>query len=88
MNRKLIRPNLSELKDKLGMHPKSAGVEPLTPAPPTLTPSGEPKPATNPAAATVWKTPAPRWNWLTRSAMPPPPNPMNPPSRRSAPNLA
>ncbi len=53
MNRKLIRPNLSELKDRLGIHPKSAGVEPLTPVPPALTPSGEPNPATNPAAATA-----------------------------------
>ncbi len=35
MNRKLIRPNLSELKEKLGHAPRAqATVEPLTPPPP------------------------------------------------------
>ena len=53
MNRKLIRPNLSELKDKLGIAAKGAGAESMTPAPPALTPGGEPNPAVNLAAATV-----------------------------------
>lgn len=53
MNRKLIRPNLSELKDRLGIPAKGGGVEVMTPAPPALTASGEPNPAVNPAAATA-----------------------------------
>jgi sRNA-binding regulator protein Hfq len=53
MNRKLIRPNLSELKDKLGLPTKAGGGEPLTPVPSPITPSGEPNPAVNPGAATV-----------------------------------
>jgi sRNA-binding regulator protein Hfq len=53
MNRKLIRPNLSELKDKLGIPAKGSGGEALTPMPPALTAGGEPNPAVNPAAATV-----------------------------------
>jgi sRNA-binding regulator protein Hfq len=53
MNRKLIRPNLSELKDKLGIAAKSGGGEPMTPTPPAITPGGEPNPAVNPAAATA-----------------------------------
>ncbi len=53
MNRKLIRPNLSELKDKLGIPAKVVGGEALTPMPPALTAGGEPNPAVNPAAATV-----------------------------------
>lgn len=53
MNRKLIRPNLSELKDKLGLPAKPGGAEPLTQVPSALTPAGEPNPAINPAAATA-----------------------------------
>jgi sRNA-binding regulator protein Hfq len=53
MNRKLIRPNLSEIKDKLGIPAKAAGGEGLTPTPPPITAGGEPNPATNPAAATA-----------------------------------
>ena len=53
MNRKLIRPNLSELKDKLGIPAKGGGGEAMTPVPPAMTPSGEPNPAVNPAAATA-----------------------------------
>ncbi len=53
MNRKLIRPNLSELKDKLGIPAKSGGGESLTPPPSAVTPGGEINPAVNPAAATV-----------------------------------
>ena len=53
MNRKLIRPNLSELKDKLGIPAKGGGGEVMTPAPPALTAGGEPNPAANPAAATA-----------------------------------
>ncbi len=53
MNRKLIRPNLSELKDKLGLPAKGGGGETLTPAPPAITAAGEPNPAVNPAAATA-----------------------------------
>jgi len=52
MNRKLIRPNLSELKDKLGL-PAKGGSEAMTPVPSAVTPAGEPNPAVNPAAATV-----------------------------------
>ncbi len=53
MNRKLIRPNLSELKDKLGIPPKGGGGEVLTQVPSATTAAGEPNPAVNPAAATV-----------------------------------
>ena len=53
MNRKLIRPNLSELKDKLGLPAKGGGGEAMTPVPSAMTASGEPNPATNPAAATA-----------------------------------
>ncbi|WP_306589418.1 LSm family protein [Geothrix sp. 21YS21S-4] len=53
MNRKLIRPNLSELKDKLGLPAKGGSAEAMTPVPPALTASGEPNPATNPAAPTA-----------------------------------
>lgn len=53
MNRKLIRPNLSELKEKLGIPAKGGGGEAMTPVPSALTPSGEPNPAANPAAATA-----------------------------------
>ena len=53
MNRKLIRPNLSELKDKLGIPARGGGGEALTPMPPAVTAGGEPNPAVNPAAATV-----------------------------------
>jgi sRNA-binding regulator protein Hfq len=53
MNRKLIRPNLSDIKDKLGIPPKGGGGEALTPVPAPLTPSGEPNPAVNPSAATA-----------------------------------
>ena len=53
MNRKLIRPNLSELKDKLGLPGKGSAAEALTPAPPAITPGGDPNPAVNPAAATA-----------------------------------
>ncbi|WP_052571896.1 Hfq-like protein [Geothrix fermentans] len=53
MNRKLIRPNLSELKDKLGIPAKGGGGEVMTPVPPAMTASGEPNPAVNPAAATA-----------------------------------
>lgn len=53
MNRKLIRPNLSELKDKLGIPAKGGGGEALTPMPLAITAGGEPNPAVNPAAATV-----------------------------------
>lgn len=53
MNRKLIRPNLTELKDKLGISAKGSGAEVMTPVPPQITASGEPNPAVNPAAATA-----------------------------------
>lgn len=53
MNRKLIRPNLSELKDKLGISTKGGGGETMTPVPSSITASGEPNPAVNPAAATA-----------------------------------
>lgn len=53
MNRKLIRPNLSELKDKLGLPVKSGGTEALTAAPSPLTAAGEPNPAVNPSAPTA-----------------------------------
>ncbi|MBP1770926.1 MAG: hypothetical protein H6P99_89 [Holophagaceae bacterium] len=53
MNRKLIRPNLSELKDKLGIPAKGGGGEAMTPVPPAVTAGGEPNPAVNPAAATA-----------------------------------
>lgn len=53
MNRKLIRPNLSELKDKLGIPPKGGGGEVMTPVASAITASGEPNPAVNPAAATA-----------------------------------
>ncbi len=53
MNRKLIRPNLSELKDRLGISAKSGGGEALTQVPAALTPGGEPNPAANPSAATA-----------------------------------
>ena len=53
MNRKLIRPNLSELKDKLGLPAKGGGGELMTPAPSPVTASGEPNPAVNPAAPTA-----------------------------------
>jgi sRNA-binding regulator protein Hfq len=52
MNRKLIRPNLSELKDKLGISAKGGG-ESLTQVPSGLTPGGEPNPVANPSAATA-----------------------------------
>ena len=52
MNRKLIRPNLSELKDKLGLQAKG-GAEVMTPVPSATTPGGEPNPAVNPGAATA-----------------------------------
>ena len=53
MNRKLIRPNLSELKDKLGLPAKGGGTETLTAAPSPLTAAGEPNPAVNPAVPTA-----------------------------------
>jgi sRNA-binding regulator protein Hfq len=53
MNRKLIRPNLSELKDKLGIPAKGGGGEGMTPAPSAVTPGGEANPAVNPAAPTA-----------------------------------
>ena len=53
MNRKLIRPNLSELKDKLGIPAKGGGGEGMTPAPSAVTPGGESNPAVNPAVATA-----------------------------------
>ncbi len=53
MNRKLIRPNLSEIKDKLGIPAKAGGGEGITPTPSPVTPGGEPNPVTNPAAATA-----------------------------------
>lgn len=53
MNRKLIRPNLTEIKDKLGLPGKGGTVEVMTPPPPPLTPSGEPNPVANPAAPTA-----------------------------------
>jgi sRNA-binding regulator protein Hfq len=53
MNRKLIRPNLTELKDKLGIPAKGGGGEVMTPVPPAMTASGEPNPVVNPAAATA-----------------------------------
>jgi sRNA-binding regulator protein Hfq len=53
MNRKLIRPNLTELKDKLGLPGKGGGGEVMTPTPSATMPSGEPNPAVNPAAATA-----------------------------------
>lgn len=53
MNRKLIRPNLTELKDKLGISAKGGGGEVMTPVPPAITAGGEPNPAVNPAAATA-----------------------------------
>ena len=53
MNRKLIRPNLSELKDKLGLPAKGGGSEVMTPVPSPVTASGEPNPAVNPAAPTA-----------------------------------
>ncbi len=53
MNRKLIRPNLSELKDKLGIPGKGGGGEVMTPVALAITASGEPNPAVNTAAATV-----------------------------------
>ncbi|MDP1830669.1 MAG: RNA chaperone Hfq [Geothrix sp.] len=53
MNRKLIRPNLSELKDKLGIPGRGGGGEVMTPTPAAITPGGEPNPAVNPAAATA-----------------------------------
>ena len=53
MNRKLIRPNLAELKDKLGIPARMPGGEGITPTPSPIAPGGEPNPATNPAAATA-----------------------------------
>ena len=53
MNRKLIRPNLSEIKDKMGLPAKGPSGEGLTPTPPPLTAGGEPNPAVNPSAATA-----------------------------------
>lgn len=53
MNRKLIRPNLSELKDRLGLPAKPAGGEGITPTPSPVTAGGEPNPVTNPSAATA-----------------------------------
>lgn len=53
MNRKLIRPNLSELKDKLGLPGKGANPESLTPVPAAITPAGEPNPSVNPQAPTA-----------------------------------
>lgn len=53
MNRKLIRPNLSELKGKLGIPAKGGGGEVMTLVPPAITAGGEPNPAVNPAAATA-----------------------------------
>jgi sRNA-binding regulator protein Hfq len=52
MNRKLIRPNLSELKEKLGIPAKGGAADLMTPPPPAITAGGEPNPAVNPAAAT------------------------------------
>jgi sRNA-binding regulator protein Hfq len=53
MNRKLIRPNLTELKDKLGLPPKGGGADVLTPVPPPIMPGGEPNLAVNAAAPTA-----------------------------------
>jgi host factor-I protein len=53
MNRKLIRPNLSELKDKLGIPAKGGGGETMTALPSAVTAAGEPNPAVNPSAATA-----------------------------------
>jgi host factor-I protein len=53
MNRKLIRPNLSELKDKLGLPAKNSGSEGMTPVPSAITPGGELNPAVNPAVPTA-----------------------------------
>jgi sRNA-binding regulator protein Hfq len=57
MNRKLIRPNLSELKDKLGIPAKGGGGELLPPAPLGVTAGGEPNPAVSPGAATAPQAP-------------------------------
>jgi host factor-I protein len=53
MNRKLIRPNLSDLKDRLGLPVKGGGGEVMTPVPSPVTAGGEPNPAVNSSAATA-----------------------------------
>src|SRR5690348_4777694 len=53
MNRKLIRPNLSELKEKLGRPASGAAQETLTPAPSPVGPDGQPNPAADLNAATA-----------------------------------
>lgn len=53
MNRKLIRPNLSELKEKLGRSGSSGVQETLTPAPSPVSPNGQPNPAADLNAATA-----------------------------------
>lgn len=53
MNRKLIRPNLSELKEKLGRPGSGGAQEILTPAPSPVSPNGQPNPAADLNASTV-----------------------------------
>jgi sRNA-binding regulator protein Hfq len=53
MNRRLIRPNLSDIKEQMGRAAKTGGQENLTPAAPLLTPGGAPNPAADPNASTA-----------------------------------
>ncbi len=52
MNRKLIRPNLNEIKEKMGRSSVAAS-EVLTPAPPMVTAGGAPNPAADLSAPTA-----------------------------------
>jgi sRNA-binding regulator protein Hfq len=52
MNRKLIRPNLNEIKEKMGRSGIVAS-ETLTPAPPMVTAGGAPNPAADLSAPTA-----------------------------------
>ncbi len=53
MNRKLIRPNLSEIKEKMGRGSASGPSEMLTPTPSMVTAAGTPNPAVDPNAPTA-----------------------------------
>lgn len=44
MNRKLIRPNFAEIKEKVGHAPRAVAADPLTPSPPAVGPGGAPNP--------------------------------------------